>query len=146
MARTGITNLTGHFIMLPQPYAGGLPPGRQAVVADSTAIVTAALGGATNLVNRLRIDALATGASLTTHGNALGQRTFLETLGSNGAGGVTFTGAAVGDAVVNVSDTVNGVDLTSSFESTVSVINSVRQTSASDLSATDILIIILNKS
>ncbi len=62
---------------------------------------------------------------------------FLTFTGSNGAGAITLTGAAVGDNVVSL----NGVTATAagsaaaSFESAITVANQIQQSSASDLSA-----------
>lgn len=144
--RTGIQNISGQFLMLPPPYAGGLPAGAMAIVSDSQAVVQAALGGATFIKNGLLITALPGTATTTAHNNALGQDKFLETSGNNGAGAVTFAAAKVGDAVKNVSATVTGADQTASFEATVSVAGQVQQTSASDLSSTKLLFVLLGKS
>src|SRR5579884_2631050 len=56
-------------------------------------------------------------------------------LGHNGAGAVTVAGVLIGDAVEFVYNVTTPGDVTSSFESTVSVNGQVQQTSASNLSA-----------
>ena len=55
--------------------------------------------------------------------------------GSNGIGAVTVAGAVVGDNVEFVFDHTDGTDVTSSFQSTVTVAGQVQQTSATNLSA-----------
>lgn len=62
--------------------------------------------------------------------------------GSNGPGPVTVTGLKIGDVVGVVSDTSSLVnhDVTSDFETTISVNNQIQQTGAVDLSA-DFLVI-----
>jgi hypothetical protein len=54
--------------------------------------------------------------------------------GSNGAGAVTVTGTEVGDNVELVLDLTDATDVTSSFETTVSIAGQVQQTSATNLS------------
>lgn len=65
--------------------------------------------------------------------------------GRNGAGACTLTGAAVGDRVVGVAGITAGslgiVD--SSFESTITVINQIQQSSASDLSTKGYLALLM---
>ena len=56
------------------------------------------------------------------------------TAGSNGAGAVTFTGAAVGDLVGKVINLVDLTDVTSQFESAITVINQIQQSGSLDLS------------
>jgi hypothetical protein len=56
-------------------------------------------------------------------------------LGRNGAGSVTVAGAKVGDKVGSVTNLTTPGDLTSSFESVVTVAGAVQQTAATDLSA-----------
>lgn len=64
--------------------------------------------------------------------------------GRNGAGACTATGAAVGDQVVGIAGleaaSIGGAD--ASFEATVTVINQIQQSSASDLSANHYLVIL----
>ena len=55
--------------------------------------------------------------------------------GSNGAGPVTVAGAVVGDLVEFVLDLTDATDVTSSFQSVVTVAGQVQQTSATNLSA-----------
>lgn len=56
-------------------------------------------------------------------------------LGRNAAGAVTLTGAVLGAKVIAVQNLTTPGDVTSSFESTISVVNQIQQTSGSDLSA-----------
>lgn len=63
--------------------------------------------------------------------------------GHNLAGACTCTGAAVGDRVVGVTNITDGTSAASSFESTITVVNQIQQSAASDLSAKkfDVLLI-----
>lgn len=54
---------------------------------------------------------------------------------SNGVGPVTLTGAVVGDAVDSVVNLSTPGDVTSSFESTISVAGQIQQTAVTNLSA-----------
>ena len=62
--------------------------------------------------------------------------------GRNGAGALTLTGAKVGDTVVAIADLTTPGDLQSSFETTVSVAGQIQQSSASNLSAVEILFVL----
>lgn len=64
------------------------------------------------------------------------------TLGSNGAGAITVTGAQVGDVVTGVVGTTAGTlgDLSAGFETTITVANQIQQSSATDYSAKALLI------
>ena len=66
--------------------------------------------------------------------------------GSNGAGSITVTGAAVGDKVNAVTNLTTPALATSSFEATVSVANQVQQTSASNLSGSTYQFILVPQS
>jgi hypothetical protein len=59
------------------------------------------------------------------------------TLGRNGAGAITVTGAQVGDIVTGVVGTTAGTlgDLSAGFETTITVADQIQQTSATDYSA-----------
>ena len=60
-------------------------------------------------------------------------------LANNGAGGITLTGAVVGDTVENVTNITTPGDVTSSFEATISVPGQIQQTAATNLSAAQCL-------
>ena len=60
-------------------------------------------------------------------------------VGSNGAGSVTLAGAVVGDTVENVTNITTPGDVTSSFESTISVAGQIQQTGAGNYSAAQLL-------
>jgi ABC-type uncharacterized transport system ATPase component len=72
---------------------------------------------------------------------------FLQVVGGNGAGGRTCTGARVGDQVVAVWSTANATtfDVTSQFETSVLVINTVNQLAGSNLTGAPVGAIIRNK-
>jgi hypothetical protein len=72
---------------------------------------------------------------------------FLQVVGGNGAGGRTCTGTRVGDQVVAVWSTANATtpDVTSQFETSVLVINTVNQLAGSNLTGAPVFAIIRNK-
>jgi hypothetical protein len=90
--------------------------------------------GQASVNNSLVVDGITVG-STRTGANSLKQ--FVA--GNNGAGAVTVTGTIVGDVVELVCNITDGTDVTSSFEATVTVANQVQQTSASNLSAKNLL-------
>ncbi len=66
-------------------------------------------------------------------------------LGKNGAGALTLTGAAVGDKVIGVANLTTPGDLKASFETTITVVNQIQQSSATDLSAKQIQFMLLKQ-
>jgi fibronectin-binding autotransporter adhesin len=62
--------------------------------------------------------------------------------GKNGTGALTLTGALIGDAVVAVANLTTPGDVKSSYEATVSVNGQIQQSSASNLSAQQILFVL----
>lgn len=64
------------------------------------------------------------------------------TLGHNGAGAITVTGAQIGDVVTGVTGITSGTlgDLSAGFESVISVAGQLQQSSATDYSAKALLI------
>lgn len=62
--------------------------------------------------------------------------------GAAAAGNCTATGLAVGDVVVSVVNLTDATQGTSSFESTITVLNQIQQTSASNLSTKKFLVIV----
>ena len=90
--------------------------------------------GQTSQNSSLVLDGVAIGSSRT-GANSLKQYV----AGNNGVGAVTVTGTLVGNTVELVANTTDGTDVTSSFESAVTVANQVQQTSASDLSSKKLL-------
>jgi len=64
--------------------------------------------------------------------------------GKNGAGACTCTGAAVGDRVIGVAGiTAGGIGgAAASFESTITVVNQIQQSSASNLSTLSYVVIL----
>lgn len=69
---------------------------------------------------------------------------FITVDGRNGAGAITATGAVVGDVVVGVAGLTAGAlgAATASFESAITVADQVQQSSASNLSANDYLVVL----
>jgi aspartate 1-decarboxylase len=60
---------------------------------------------------------------------------FYSFTGRNGAGAITLTGAAVGDVVIGVAGISTVGNAAASFEGTITVVNQIQQSSASNLSA-----------
>jgi len=69
---------------------------------------------------------------------------FITVDGRNGAGAITATGAVVGDKVIGVAGMTAGAlgAATASFEATITVVDQVQQSSASNLSANDYLVVL----
>lgn len=69
---------------------------------------------------------------------------FITVDGRNGAGAITATGAVVGDVVVGVAGLTAGAlgAATAGFQSAITVADQVQQSSASDLSANDYLVVL----
>lgn len=69
---------------------------------------------------------------------------FITVDGRNGTGAITATGAVVGDMVIGVAGLTAGAlgSATASFESVVTVVDQVQQSSASNLSANDYLVVL----
>lgn len=71
---------------------------------------------------------------------------FITVDGKNGSGAVTATGAAVGDTVLGVAGLTAGAlgAADASFEGEITVVNQIQQSSASNLSANDYLVVLCN--
>lgn len=71
---------------------------------------------------------------------------FITVDGRSGAGAVTATGAVVGDTVVGVAGLTAGAlgAADASFEGTITVADQIQQSSASNLSANDYLVVLVN--
>lgn len=69
---------------------------------------------------------------------------FITAAGRSGAGAITLTGAVVGDVVVGVAGLSAGAlgSASSSFETTITVVNQIQQSSASNLSANNYLFVL----
>lgn len=123
------------------------------LVAGSGITITAA-DDHTNNVSKATIAASPAAASITTAaiaGSAVTgaklSSSFLKLYafaGHNGAGACTLTGAAVGDRVVGVIDLAEGsISAAASFESAITVVNQIQQSSASDLSLVKYAVILI---
>lgn len=71
-------------------------------------------------------------------------RIMLAFTGKNGSGACTLTGSAVGDVVLGIVNITDGTTATSSFESTITVVNQIQQSSASDLSTKKFAVLLAN--
>ncbi len=71
---------------------------------------------------------------------------FITVDGRSGAGAITATGAAVGDTVVGVAGLTAGAlgAADASFEGAITVVNQIQQSSASNLSANDYLVVLVS--
>lgn len=105
--------------------------------AVTTNVLT--VGTSTTATEWLGATSIAEGATGFYPANTLKSYT---TLGSNGAGAITVTGAQVGDVVTGVDGITSGTlgDLSAGFESTITVAGQIQQSSATDYSAKALLI------
>ena len=71
---------------------------------------------------------------------------FLAFTGKNGAGACTCTGAVVGDAVIGIVNITDVSTATSSFETTITVVDEIQQSSSSNLSTKKFAVILGKKS
>lgn len=71
---------------------------------------------------------------------------FITVDGRNAAGAITATGAAVGDTVVGVAGLTTGAlgAADASFEGTITVADQIQQSSASNLSNNDYLVVLVS--
>lgn len=67
-------------------------------------------------------------------------------VGNAGAGHLTLASAKVGDIIVSVSDITDHTDISSGFESKVTVAGQIQQSSATDYSAKTLFILLLAQS
>ena len=75
-------------------------------------------------------------------GSKRGAAVFQLAAGNNGIGSISFPAAIDGDVVLFALDLTTPANVTSSFESTISVAGQIKQTSASNLSAKNIFFIV----
>ncbi len=75
-------------------------------------------------------------------GSKRGAAVFQLAAGNNGAGSVGFAAAVDGDVVLFALDLTTPANVTSSFESVISVAGQIKQTSASNLAAKNIFFIV----
>lgn len=90
----------------------------------------------------------AVGTALLALGNASGGFRMLTSVGHNGAGAATLTGAKVGDVVLGISNVTDHATLlpTTDFEAAITVNDQIQQVSASDLSLKTIVVLLAAKS
>lgn len=122
-----VTNVTG---TAPISVANGTST--PAVSLDALGVSTAKLADGAATAAKIGTSAV-TAAKL-----AAAQKRRYFVLGRNGAGAVTLTGALVGDKLDGAVNLAAGpganLDRTTAFEATITVVNQIQQTSASDLS------------
>jgi hypothetical protein len=75
-------------------------------------------------------------------GSKRGAAVFQLAAGNNGIGSISFPAAVDGDVVMFALDLTTPANVTSSFESAISVAGQIKQTSASNLSAKNIFFIV----
>jgi hypothetical protein len=121
--------------------ASGLVAAAAALTVGTTLGVT----GAATLSSTLGVTGATTLPAATTIGGKTpmtGSDYSVVQAGKNGAGALTLTGAKVGDTVTAIANLTTPGDLKSSFEATITVINQIQQSAATDLSAKQCLFIL----
>lgn len=111
-------------------------------VDRQTATVEIAKNGTFGLKLGKNIAITAAGVA-TSGGLTMGAPFTVVITGSNGAGACTATGLKVGDKVVSVTNLTTPADAASSFEGTVTVADQIQQSSASNLSASKFLVLVV---
>jgi hypothetical protein len=104
----------------------------------SDAVTTAKILNANVTTAKLATNAV-TGVKI-----AAGALKYLAFTGVAAAGAITLTGAAVGDKVVGVANTTDGGSGSANFESTITVVNQIQQSSASDLSTKKYTVLLIS--
>lgn len=104
---------------------------------DDLAVTTAKINAAAVTTAKLASGAV-TGAKLN-----LGSLEVFQAAGRNGSGAISTSGTAVGDRVIAVLCTTGNTASASLFESTVTVVNEIQQSSASDLSSSRFIFLTL---
>lgn len=114
--------------------------GAVTVAGTTTVSGKATFSGDATFSGTVALTGTTTGAS----GNAVmtGNDFIVCQAGKDGAGALTLTGARVGDSVVGVFNLTTPGDLKSSFETTITVINQIQQSSQSNLSGQQIVFIL----
>lgn len=134
--------------VLKSQFQGKDPADQNTDIVDSLGAAASATGaGLVELATDAEAKAGSSTALATTPANVASMFAglkFITVDGRNGAGAITATGAAVGDVVIGVAGLTAGAlgAATASFESAITVVNQIQQSSASNLSANDYLVIL----
>lgn len=134
--------------VLKAQFMGTDPNDQNTDIVDSLGAAASATGaGLVELATDAEAKAGSSTALATTPANVASMFAglkFITVDGRNGAGAITATGAVVGDVVIGVAGLTAGAlgAATASFESAITVVNQIRQSSASDLSANDYLVVL----
>ncbi len=133
---------------LKSQFQGTDPANHNTDIVDSLgATASASAAGLVELATNAEARAgssTALGATPANVANMFAGLKFITVDGRNGAGAITATGAVVGDAVIGVAGLTAGAlgAATASFESAITVADQVQQSSASNLSANDYLVVL----
>lgn len=134
--------------VLKAQFMGTDPNDQNTDIVDSLGAAASATGaGLVELATDAEAKAGSSTALATTPANVASMFAglkFITVHGRNGAGAITATGAVVGDVVIGVAGLTTGAlgAATASFESAITVVNQIQQSSASNLSANDYLVVL----
>lgn len=134
--------------VLKAQFMGTDPNDQNTDIVDSLGAAASATGaGLVELATDAEAKAGSSTALATTPANVASMFAglkFITVDGRNGAGAITATGAVVGDVVIGVAGVTAGAlgAATASFESAITVVNQIQQSSASNLSANDYLVVL----
>lgn len=134
--------------VLKAQFMGTDPNDQNTDIVDSLGAAASATGaGLVELATDAEAKAGSSTALATTPANVASMFAglkFITVHGHNGAGAITATGAVVGDVVIGVAGLTAGAlgAATASFESAITVVNQIQQSSASNLSANDYLVVL----
>lgn len=134
--------------VLKAQFMGTDPNDQNTDIVDSLGAAASATGaGLVELATDAEAKAGSSTALATTPANVASMFAglkFITVDGRNGAGAITATGAVVGDVVIGVAGLTAGAlgAATASFESAITVVNQIQQSSASNLSANDYLVVL----
>ena len=135
-------------VVLKAQFMGTDPNDQNTDIVDSLGAAASATGaGLVELATDAEAKAGSSTALATTPANVASMFAglkFITVDGRNGAGAITATGAVVGDVVIGVAGVTAGAlgAATASFESAITVVNQIQQSSASNLSANDYLVVL----
>lgn len=134
--------------VLKAQFMGTDPNDQNTDIVDSLGAAASATGaGLVELATDAEAKAGSSTALATTPANVASMFSglkFITAAGRTGAGAITLTGAVVGDVVIGVAGLSAGAlgAAMSSFESAITVVNQVQQSSASNLSANNYLFVL----
>lgn len=145
----------GHYPLIndgTNPILSTTQPGTILFAVDDQTVSLSSNGGARPIAGRLvKLDTTLTGGTVVVDiglsqnkqlTESPGAINMLTSVGHNGAGACTLTGAKVGDKVLNVSNVTDHVTAASSFETFITVADQIQQTAVGDLSLKTIIVLL----